>query len=67
VRGIRAAQHHHIASLGELANGHEHWTPRGSEVLWPVGHDELQRQSTQSATVHQIQNFNSTSKIRLKA
>ena len=42
VRGVRAARHHHIASLGELANGHEHWRPRDSEVLRPVGHDKLQ-------------------------
>ena len=26
----------------ELANGRGHGRPHGSEVLWPVGHDELQ-------------------------
>ena len=26
----------------ELANGRGHGRPRGSKVLWPVGHDELQ-------------------------
>ena len=32
----------HGASVGEVASEGGTEEPRGSEVLWPVGHDELQ-------------------------